>query len=220
MFVLTITFAATLNDSQHALLLASKSNYTHLLEGTLLPGVSYPESLSSGLTSKRTSHKIAEQGRRNRMNEALKEMQSMLPIGGAATTVKANGHGGGSSNSAGDDEHDSPKNMSASASEAKAANSKAATVESAIEYIKSLQRDRQQMEQTLKGKDDEMTALRQRLQDAEIKLHAGSSDKTGRSSSAATDRSLSSLSPLSAPDAQAHAHGHSLQAHTSDGVKS
>ncbi|KAG8623882.1 hypothetical protein KVT40_008858 [Elsinoe batatas] len=69
---------ATTEQTQ-AYLLASKSNYTHLLEGTLLPGVSYPESLSSGLTSKRTSHKIAEQGRRNRINEALKEMQSLLP---------------------------------------------------------------------------------------------------------------------------------------------
>ncbi|KAF4554091.1 Helix-loop-helix DNA-binding domain-containing protein 1 [Elsinoe fawcettii] len=69
---------ATTEQTQ-AFLLASKSNYTHLLEGTLLPGVSYPESLSSGLTSKRTSHKIAEQGRRNRINEALKEMQSLLP---------------------------------------------------------------------------------------------------------------------------------------------
>ena len=32
-----------------------------------------------GLTSKRTSHKIAEQGRRNRINEAIKEMQTLLP---------------------------------------------------------------------------------------------------------------------------------------------
>ncbi|TKX27569.1 putative phosphorus acquisition-controlling protein [Elsinoe australis] len=69
---------ATTEQTQ-AFLLASKSNYTHLLEGTLLPGVSYPDSLSSGLTSKRTSHKIAEQGRRNRINEALKEMQALLP---------------------------------------------------------------------------------------------------------------------------------------------
>src|SRR5690606_1394565 len=40
-----------------ALLLASKSNYQNLLEGNHLPGVSYPEELSTGLTSKRTSHK-------------------------------------------------------------------------------------------------------------------------------------------------------------------
>ncbi|KAI9893612.1 MAG: hypothetical protein M1814_006408 [Vezdaea aestivalis] len=61
-----------------ALLLASKSNYQNILEGTHLPGVSYPEALSTNLTSKRTSHKIAEQGRRNRINTALKEMETLL----------------------------------------------------------------------------------------------------------------------------------------------
>lgn len=39
----------------------------------------YPEALSKNLNSKRTSHKIAEQGRRNRINTALQEMQSLLP---------------------------------------------------------------------------------------------------------------------------------------------
>jgi hypothetical protein len=51
-----------------ALYLASKSNYQNILEGTHLPGVSYPEALAENLSSKRTSHKIAEQGRRNRIN--------------------------------------------------------------------------------------------------------------------------------------------------------
>jgi hypothetical protein len=57
-----------------SLLLASKSNYQNILEGTHLPGVSYPTELSTNLTSKRTSHKIAEQGRRNRINSALQEI--------------------------------------------------------------------------------------------------------------------------------------------------
>ncbi|KAL8731401.1 MAG: hypothetical protein Q9181_004317, partial [Wetmoreana brouardii] len=65
---------AVVSAETSALLLASKSNYQNLLEGTHLPGVSYPETLSTNLTSKRTSHKIAEQGRRNRINTALQEI--------------------------------------------------------------------------------------------------------------------------------------------------
>jgi hypothetical protein len=59
--------------------LASKSNYQNMLEGTHLPGVSYPKTLVETLTSKRTSHKIAEHGRRTRMNLALKEIEALLP---------------------------------------------------------------------------------------------------------------------------------------------
>lgn len=163
-----------MTDSQQALLLASKSNYTHLLEGTLIPGVSYPDSLSSGLTSKRTSHKIAEQGRRNRINEALKEMQALLP----SPSIKgktANGNSDPDDQSAdaptpsinGNAKSEDPKTPGGkAASEAKAANSKAATVESAIEYIRTLQHERTVMEQTMKAKDDEMTALRKRLAQA------------------------------------------------------
>lgn len=174
--------AASLNDSQHALLLASKSNYTHLLEGTLLPGVSYPESLSSGLTSKRTSHKIAEQGRRNRINDALKEMQALLPAL-SAKDKSTNGHNSGDGE--GEDSKDSPKTGGGggSSSEAKAANSKAATVESAIEYIKVLQRDRMQMEMMLRGKDEEMTMLRKRLRAADIDRDDGSASVSSASGS-------------------------------------
>ncbi|KAK8050639.1 hypothetical protein PG994_012369 [Apiospora phragmitis] len=60
-------------------LLTSKSNYQNILEGNTVPGVSYPSELSTNLTSKRTSHKIAEQGRRNRINSALQEIATLLP---------------------------------------------------------------------------------------------------------------------------------------------
>jgi len=136
-----------------------------------LPGVTYPESLSSGLTSKRTSHKIAEQGRRNRINDALKEMQALLPRP-SGKTKGANGNGTEderAKSSAADDEDcgekDSPKGGGAT-SESKSASSKAATVESAIEYIKSLQRERLETDYLLKTKDAEMASLRRRLQDA------------------------------------------------------
>lgn len=198
-----------MSDSQHAILLASKSNYTHLLEGTLLPGVSYPDSLSSGLTSKRTSHKLAEQGRRNRINEALKEMQSLLPPPALRPKTKADGSDSpdGKDNMTADDEQDTPEEQtdetkpaagkkdkaaktskeSSAAAEAKAANSKAATVENAIEYIRALQQERNAMAEAMKAKDSEVNDLRRKLRDAEFKLEG--------SKSASPDTAVSMTSP-------------------------
>ncbi|RPB27698.1 hypothetical protein L211DRAFT_566603 [Terfezia boudieri ATCC MYA-4762] len=119
-----------------SLLLASKSNYQNIVEGNSSSlGLSYPEELSTGLTSKRTSHKIAEQGRRNRINTALQEMASLLPsINGSVVEDKCDEvdeqgagekkgkHGGGNQNT-----------------------SKAVTVERAIEYIRVL---KQELEET------------------------------------------------------------------------
>ncbi|MCJ1409157.1 hypothetical protein MMC19_003235 [Ptychographa xylographoides] len=113
---------STINAETSALYLASKSNYQNILDNTHLPGVSYPEALSTNLTSKRTSHKIAEQGRRNRINNALQEIASLLP----ATTPSMTGMAGDVTNM-----------MSGTA--AQQSNSKASTVEMAIEYIRSLQ---------------------------------------------------------------------------------
>jgi len=120
----------TINAETSALLLASKSNYQNILEGTNLPGVSYPEALSTNLTSKRTSHKIAEQGRRNRINNALQEIASLLP----PHTPQMNGASSVSSN-----ESNPALNNLMNGTAAQQSNSKASTVEMAIEYIKSLQ---------------------------------------------------------------------------------
>ncbi|KAL5117717.1 hypothetical protein ACEQ8H_004327 [Pleosporales sp. CAS-2024a] len=128
-------------DHTHALLLASKSNYQNILDGTTVPGVVYPTSLSTNLTSKRTSHKIAEQGRRNRINMALQEMQALLPsplIG--ATDAK------------------SPESSAAQSS-----NSKAAKVESAIDYIKQLKKEVSERDRLLESKDQEMEQLKREL---------------------------------------------------------
>ncbi|KAK1837297.1 helix-loop-helix DNA-binding domain-containing protein [Podospora conica] len=115
------TGASTLDSTSH--LLATKSNYQRLLEGNTVPGVSYPSELSTNLTSKRTSHKIAEQGRRNRINSALQEMAGLLPKGMVA------GASGG-------EEEEGKKGAGGAGP-----NSKASTVEMAIEYIRQLQRE-------------------------------------------------------------------------------
>ncbi|KAI5808670.1 hypothetical protein DFH27DRAFT_234798 [Peziza echinospora] len=105
-----------------SIILASKSNYQNIVEGNSSSlGLCYPEDLSTGLTSKRTSHKIAEQGRRNRINTALQEMATLLP----PTTPNPG--------------EKSDADIEASKSSASQATSKAVTVERAIEYIRLLQ---------------------------------------------------------------------------------
>jgi hypothetical protein len=121
----------TVSEDTASLLLASKSNYQNILEGTHLPGVSYPTELSTNLTSKRTSHKIAEQGRRNRINSALQEIATLLPRGckdGSSGEKSGSGDGG-------------ENGENGTGKGGQSANSKASTVELAIEYIKQLQKE-------------------------------------------------------------------------------
>ncbi|KAA8647561.1 hypothetical protein EYZ11_007013 [Aspergillus tanneri] len=126
-----------LSNETSALYLASKSNYQHILDGTLLPGVSYPETLAENLSSKRTNHKLAEQGRRNRINNALKEIETLIPPEffhhkNAKEDAICNAKGG---------EKEKEKTATQQIS-------KASTVEMAIDYIKAL---KQELEET-KGK--------------------------------------------------------------------
>lgn len=122
--------SAGISSETSALYLASKSNYQHILDGTLLPGVSYPETLAENLSSKRTNHKLAEQGRRNRINNALREIETLIPVEfaqirtakeAAACNVKPS-----------EKEKEKAGNQ---------AISKASTVEMAIDYIKTLQHE-------------------------------------------------------------------------------
>ncbi|TVY21337.1 Phosphorus acquisition-controlling protein [Lachnellula arida] len=120
------------SESTASLLLASKSNYQNILEGTHFPGVSYPLELSTNLTSKRTSHKIAEQGRRNRINFALQEIATLLPRDSKDSSGEKSGSGdAGEPNDPG----------GSGKGGAQSANSKASTVEQAIVYIKQLKQE-------------------------------------------------------------------------------
>ena len=138
-----MSIGASVSAETSALLLASKSNYQNILEGTHFPGVSYPENLSTNLTSKRTSHKIAEQGRRNRINTALQEIAALLPptppVGpsGAPSTMPTPD---------GLRPEDSATPTGASQQQQQQqqqqqGNSKASTVEAAIDYIRTLQKE-------------------------------------------------------------------------------
>lgn len=148
------TAQTQMSDETHALLLASKSNYQNLLEGNTLPGVTYPSELSHNLTSKRTSHKLAEQGRRNRINTALQEMQALLP---ASPALEATSPIPGHERDRAD--RSSSKEKSGSGGEPKTpltpamqgANSKAATVELAIEHIRGLTGENERLKLEIDG---------------------------------------------------------------------
>lgn len=131
-----------------ALYLASKSNYQHILEGTVLPGVSYPDSLAENLSSKRTNHKLAEQGRRNRINTALKEIEGLLPPSLAEAQTKETGD---TSTNGANGASKSPDKPSSSQPI-----SKASTVEMAIVYIKSLREDLEETKGRLKVAEDKL----------------------------------------------------------------
>lgn len=144
-----------LSAETSALYLASKSNYQNILEGTHLPGVSYPETLAENLTSKRTSHKIAEQGRRNRINLALKEIETLLPPSILASNGKL-----------GTPEHEEKEAKTSAAAQGA---SKASTVEMAIAYIKTLQTE-------LKDTKDKLDAAEKKLADVESSAESQASE--------------------------------------------
>lgn len=116
------------------------------MDGTLLPGVSYPETLAENLSSKRTNHKLAEQGRRNRINNALKEIEALIPqtyvqMKNTKDTADCNGKG---------------------SEKEKAGNqpiSKASTVEMAIDYIKSLKKELEETNSKLRDAEARLSTI-------------------------------------------------------------
>jgi len=127
----------------------SKSNYQNILEGNLVPGVTYPSELSSNLTSKRTSHKLAEQGRRNRINSALAVMASLLPDGGGNA---------GSGEGEDSDKKDAAKQAGGSSSNS--STSKASVVEKAIVHMQHLEKENVGLKKELQDLREELEKLK------------------------------------------------------------
>ncbi|KAI1908011.1 hypothetical protein LOZ53_004628 [Ophidiomyces ophidiicola] len=166
-----------LSSETSALYLASKSNYQHILEGTLLPGVIYPEALAENLSSKRTNHKLAEQGRRNRINTALKEIESLLPPYLAYDKSKDKDKDKNAEGGAGSSKPDKPASHQPI--------SKASTVELAIVYIKTLEK--------------ELSETKKKLEEAEKKLQGATSKSTACTAGAndGSDQAKTEASPRS-----------------------
>jgi len=141
------------SSETHALLLATKSNYQNIIEGNVTPGVNYPAEMATNLTSKRTSHKIAEQGRRNRINTALQELAVLIPATFSTCKDGSNSSGDGEGSPGAVKEETHTNGGKTPATPTTQGSSKAATVEQATAYIKALQEERKKLE-------EEMAALK------------------------------------------------------------
>lgn len=109
-----------------------------------MPGVSYPTELSTNLTSKRTSHKLAEQGRRNRINSALQVMAALLPD-----------HKGVASGCEEDEKNDGKDGKQNSG-----ANSKASVVEKAIVHMQHLEQENVGLKKELEDLKSQLEQLK------------------------------------------------------------
>ncbi|TLD32654.1 gb [Venturia nashicola] len=170
-----------LTDQERTTFLASRSNYQNLIEGTSIPGVSYPSDLPTQLTSKRTSHKIAEQGRRQRINIALQKMQQLLP-----KSLPGDKKGENDDEDDDDDDDAVKRKTSASGGGKCGGNSKAATVESAIVYIEQLHLQKKQWDDENAARErcesqqvanrNEIAELRQKVRELEEQLAAAAAN--------------------------------------------
>ncbi|KAL1962939.1 hypothetical protein VTN77DRAFT_9035 [Rasamsonia byssochlamydoides] len=171
-----------MSSETSALYLASKSNYQHILDGTVLPGVSYPETLAENLSSKRTNHKLAEQGRRNRINTALKEIESLLPPGFAQERLRerneAKGDGQGNPNNKNGD-NQKEKNTHQTIS-------KASTVEMAIDYIKLLKKELEETKAQLKAAESKLAGKPADSSETESKTGSGTESEAETKEPSAT----------------------------------
>lgn len=78
-------------------MLASKSNYQHIVDGTYDQlNISYPSGMTQGLEVRRTSHKAAEQKRRDHLKECFEQMRTILPdrpeIGASKVAILKKGY--------------------------------------------------------------------------------------------------------------------------------
>lgn len=139
----------------------------------MLPGVTYPETLAENLSSKRTNHKLAEQGRRNRINTALKEIESLLPPGFAQEKLSQR-------NEAKGDGQGTPSTKNGEKEKEKSTThqtiSKASTVELAIDYIKLLKKELEETKAQLKAAESKLAGQPAESADTESKKGSGTSE--------------------------------------------
>jgi hypothetical protein len=161
------------NEDTRAVLRASQRSYESILSGMHLPGVIYPSDLPTNQTSKRTSHKIAEEGRRNRINTALKELQAVL-----LSTPKYQ-----------------PDRIVTTTAEVQI--SKAAMVESAVHYIKKLQQKLVEKDKLLEAKTVEIEQLKKvprivapTIEDYQLQLKEMDRDRPRKAKTEQTERTM------------------------------
>ncbi|CAG8501798.1 2367_t:CDS:2 [Cetraspora pellucida] len=74
--------------------LANKSNYVSILEGTAKSlGISYSSDVHSSLESRRTTHKAAEQKRRDSLKQSFDELKKVIPFNAATGNINISNNG-------------------------------------------------------------------------------------------------------------------------------
>lgn len=117
-------------------LLASKSNYQCIVDGNHSQlGLSYPDHLLTSVISKRKSHSTAERSRRDRLKNALQRMSELLPKDSYASCADDKIPIGLSVGEAGNSIGARTRNVPSQTT------CKASIVETAIDYIQSLQKE-------------------------------------------------------------------------------
>ncbi|OAL42672.1 hypothetical protein IQ07DRAFT_593636 [Pyrenochaeta sp. DS3sAY3a] len=82
-------------SNDRASLLATKSNYEWVAEGRHTElGLYFPDTMVASISSKRTTHSAAEQGRRDRLKSAFEDMAEVLFGSNATIDQKNVGEGG------------------------------------------------------------------------------------------------------------------------------
>ncbi|KAF2205093.1 hypothetical protein GQ43DRAFT_66981 [Delitschia confertaspora ATCC 74209] len=141
-----------ISEQSHALILASKSNYEHMIQGTAPPGVTFSDELRKDITAKKTSHKLAEQGRRDRINRAVEQLDALIsPIMPAqdAEMPDLTGPGPGGGAGAGGER-----------GKEKQADCKASKIEKAVVCVTHLLKEKERSEREMESLRREVEALK------------------------------------------------------------
>ncbi|GBB98521.1 hypothetical protein RclHR1_03250015 [Rhizophagus clarus] len=131
--------------------LANKSNYRSILEGTAKSlGISYSSDVHSSLESRRTTHKAAEQKRRDSLKQSFDELKKVVPY--QPTLSKSN---------SGDGKNDDSKNNNNGKSDGTMKNvSKLFLLKRAHDYIVELEQKSQVKDELIQKLNDELDELK------------------------------------------------------------
>ncbi|KAG9295009.1 hypothetical protein G9A89_017803 [Geosiphon pyriformis] len=148
--------------------LAQKSNYQNILEGTAKSlGISYPSDLQSSLESRRTTHKAAEQKRRDSLKQSFDELKKVVPYKSMLNnnkSISSNSSNNGDSSSGGKNGDGTMKNVS-----------KLFLLKRAHDHIVELQQKNKEKDDVIGKLMKELEALKgtSSLGDAEGELEGG-----------------------------------------------
>ncbi|CAB4425486.1 unnamed protein product [Rhizophagus irregularis] len=149
--------------------LAKKSNYRSILEGTAKSlGISYSSDVHSSLESRRTTHKAAEQKRRDSLKQSFDELKKVVPY--QSTLNKSNSNSGDVKN------NDNKNNINGKSDGSMKNVSKLFLLKRAHDYIVELEQKSKVKDELIQKLNDELDELkgvkRRKVEETEKKENA------------------------------------------------